>query len=266
MRYLAPLERKLISRADIGIQEREIINARFGKPKVVEARTELSFVDDRGRRAFLVEEGWACTYKILRDGTRQVIGIAIPGDIIGVGSLVLHQCDLLAATVTTAVIRDLTAPAFHEILETSTKASLALLWANFRDENVVMEHLVGIGRRSSTERVAHFMLELYERLRLVDLAADGRFRCPLSQPLIADALGLTAIHLNRTLRDLRLRNLMIFRDGTVHLTDVPRLVALAGYDPGYLDQAMAPPRASGPGRYPQTTDSPPSTTRICPVM
>jgi CRP-like cAMP-binding protein len=100
---------------------------------------------------------------------------------------------------------------------------------------MVVEHLVGLGRRSAIERTAHFLLELGARLRLVGLASADRFTCPLSQYMVADALGLTAVHINRVLRQLRERGLLTFRDGEVIFDDLDGLIALAEFDTAYLD-------------------------------
>lgn len=110
----------------------------------------------------------------------------------------------------------------------------ALLWATSRDEAMVVEHLVNVGRRSALERTAHFFLELAERLSLIGEATTEEFKCPLSQFVLADALGLTAIHVNRVLRQLREENLLTLRDGTVHIHDLKGLKKLAGFQGGYL--------------------------------
>ena len=110
-----------------------------------------------------------------------------------------------------------------------------MLWAASRDEAMVVEHLVGLGRRDATERMAHFLLELYARLRLVGQAKENRFACPLSQYLLADALGLSAVHVNRVLRQLREEGLCTFQKGVVVLDDYEGMVRLAGFDRAYLD-------------------------------
>ena len=99
----------------------------------------------------------------------------------------------------------------------------------------MVEHLVNIGRRSALERTAHFFMELAERLSLVGLATETEFKCPLSQFVLADALGLTSIHVNRTLRQLRERNLLTIRRGTVTIHDLAGLRKLAGFQGGYLN-------------------------------
>ena len=94
---------------------------------------------------------------------------------------------------------------------------------------MVVEHLVNIGRRSAIERTAHFFLELRERLGLVGLATDKEFTCPLNQYVLADALGLSAIHVNRVLRQLRERKLLTLRERKVIIHDPAALKRLAGF-------------------------------------
>ena len=100
---------------------------------------------------------------------------------------------------------------------------------------MVVEHLVSIGRRSAIERTAHFFMELAERLSLVGLATEAEFKCPLSQYVLADALGQTPIHINRVLRQLREQELLTLRKGSVRIHDLNRLRKLAGFQGGYLD-------------------------------
>ena len=109
------------------------------------------------------------------------------------------------------------------------------MWAASRDEAMVVEHLVNIGRRNAVERTAHFFMELAERLSLVGLATEAEFPCPLSQSVLADALGLTDIHVNRVLRHLRELKLLTMKQRTVHIHDLSGLRKLAGFQGGYLN-------------------------------
>ena len=94
---------------------------------------------------------------------------------------------------------------------------------------MVVEHLVSIGRRSAKEGLAHFILELTERLKLVGLATETQFQHPLNQSIIADALGVSEVHVNRILRELREQNLLTLREGKVNILDSSGLQKLAGY-------------------------------------
>lgn len=116
------------------------------------------------------------------------------------------------------------------------RLATAVLWAASRDEAMVVEHLVNVGRRSATVRMAHFLLELGSRLRLVGLVDHQGYACPLSQYLLADALGLTAVHVNRVLRQLREEGLVTFQRGRVTFDNYDGLADFAGFDRSYLDQ------------------------------
>ena len=100
---------------------------------------------------------------------------------------------------------------------------------------MVVEHLVNIGRRSALERTAHLFMEMAERLSLVGLATEAEFDCPLTQYVLADALGLSPIHINRVLRQLREQKLLTLRKGNVKLHDLNGLRKLAGFQGGYLN-------------------------------
>ncbi len=102
---------------------------------------------------------------------------------------------------------------------------------------MVVEHLVGIGRRDAHARVAHFLLELGSRVALVGMGDKTGHACPLTQYLLADSLGLSAVHVNRVLRQLREDGLVTCRDGYVAFDDYERLVVRADFDPAYLDQS-----------------------------
>ncbi|MDN3720500.1 Crp/Fnr family transcriptional regulator [Roseibium salinum] len=102
---------------------------------------------------------------------------------------------------------------------------------------MVVEHLVGLGRRDADARMAHFLLELGSRLALVGMGGRAGYDCPLTQYHLADALGLSAVHVNRVLRQLRERGLVTFRNGRVTFDDYAALIDLADFDPAYLDQS-----------------------------
>ena len=117
---------------------------------------------------------------------------------------------------------------WYRVLPAATPEG-AFVVAASRDEAMVVEHLVSIGRRSAMERTAHLLLELYDRLHIVGLADKGAFACPLSQNVLADALGLSTIHVNRVLRQLRDRGRVTVKNQTVVIEDMPATKMLAGY-------------------------------------
>jgi CRP-like cAMP-binding protein len=125
---------------------------------------------------------------------------------------------------------------FMEITDTMPRLGRAFVWAIARDGAIITQHLVNLGRRNAIERMAHFLLEIRERLRFIGIEVNGEFKCPLSQEHLADALGLTPVHVNRVLRRLRVMNLVSLSHGELHIHNVQGLEALASYDDAYLDQ------------------------------
>jgi CRP-like cAMP-binding protein len=225
---LARLERTLSTHRPLGPDERLLLARSFGRTQVVAARHDLCVDGPGGRRAFLIEEGWAFSYRILPDGSRQVVEIALAGDVLGLCDVELDETDILAATVSPAVVRDLKAEQVAHVLRTSPVLAEALIRVASVSHARLVERLTDIGRRTATERVAHFMLDLADRVTAAGCGGPDRFRCPLSQTLIADAIGLTAIHLNRVLRDLRTGRMLVMADGVVRVLDRPALERIAG--------------------------------------
>lgn len=186
--------------------------------------------------AYILADGWVCSYKLLPDGTRQIVDFQIPGDFLGLRSVLFRAADHNIEPVTAVEASEVLESDLLQAFASTPRLALAVLWAASRDEAMVVEHLVGIGRRDALERTAHFLLELSARLTLVGRGTRAGFACPLSQYQLADALGLSAVHVNRVLRELREQGLLTFRQGQVTIHDFDRLVDLAEFDRTYLDQ------------------------------
>jgi len=186
--------------------------------------------------AYVLASGWACSYKLLEDGQRQIIEFKIPGDFLGLHSVLLHVSDHSIEPVTDIEVTEVLKIDLLDAFEKTPRLATAVLWAASRDEAMVVEHLVNIGRRNAAERMASFLLELGARLALVGMGSKAGFDCPLSQYLMADALGLSAVHVNRVLRQLREDGMVTFRDGFVSFDNYDRLTDFVDFDPTYLDQ------------------------------
>jgi CRP-like cAMP-binding protein len=223
------LARKLSTFMKLSRDELAVLVDLQSKPRSVKRDEELTEEGEAGNKAFILQKGWACSYKIMPDGGRQIIAFPIPGDCVGVRSLLLRTSDHSFCALTEAVVSPIEAPRLLEIFNKFPRLGAAFLWAVSRDEAMVVEHLVSIGRRSALERTAYFFLELIERLTLVGLATETQFDLPLNQYIMADALGLSAIHVNRVLRQLREQHLLTVQAGKVHIHDLTGLRKLAGY-------------------------------------
>ena len=150
--------------------------------------------------------------------------------------MLLRTSDHAFAALSDIVVSEVRARQMKETFERTPGLGMSILWAASRDEAMVVEHLVNVGRRSALARTAHLLVELGLRLELVGRGSETGFACPLNQYLLADALGLTAVYVNRVLRQLREKGLVTFREGHVIFHDLAGLRALAEYHSGYLDQ------------------------------
>ena len=148
----------------------------------IPAHTEIVHERQEGHHAFILQEGWACAYKLLPDGGRQVIDFSVPGDFMGLRSVLLRTSDHAFAAVTDIVVAEVSARQMIDTFQRVPRLGAAILWAASRDEAMVVEHLVSIGRRSALVRTAHLLLELGLRLQLVGLGSHKRLRLP-AQPV-----------------------------------------------------------------------------------
>jgi CRP-like cAMP-binding protein len=231
----SPLTKKLstfvaLSGADLNILERF-----HRRRRTFQAGHEMSTEGETDQAAFILADGWAFSYKMLADGSRQIIDFQIPGDFLGLRSILFRTADHSVAAITQIEASVVLAPDLFEGFAESARLATAVLWAASRDEAMVVEHLVNLGRRSAKKRVSHLLLELGARLNLVGLGDRTGYDCPLTQYHLADALGLTPIHLNRILRTLREEKMLRMKKGRVIIEDFDRLKAVAGFDTEYLD-------------------------------
>jgi CRP-like cAMP-binding protein len=186
--------------------------------------------DTRIDESYTIFEGWVMLHRSLEDGRRQILRFSLPGDFLGFqpspNTTVLHSAQALTPVTVCVFRRDDLLQVFRE----HPMLAIQMAWITSRDEATTHEHLLSIGRRPAKERIAHLFLELHARL-----AARGPVNervgipVPLKQEHIADALGLTTIHVNRTLRVLREAGLAVLRGGLLRILDREALVQLTGF-------------------------------------
>jgi CRP-like cAMP-binding protein len=236
LNFQSPLSRKLT--AFVALSDADLATlARFDRRRrVFEPGHEMIHEGQENSRAYVLADGWACSYKLLPDGGRQIVDFQIPGDFLGLRSILFRAADHSIEAVTRIEASEVLASDILDAFAKSPRLATAVLWAASRDEAMVVEHLVNLGRRSAEERMAHFLLELGARLKLVGVGDRTGFDCPVTQYHLADALGLSAVHVNRVLRQLREEGLVTFQKGRVAFDDFDRLKDRAGFDTAYLDQ------------------------------
>ncbi|MDO6588327.1 Crp/Fnr family transcriptional regulator [Salipiger sp. 1_MG-2023] len=232
----SPLTRKLSAFVALSKAELDVLENLHQRRRSFVAGRDMVHQGQSDQAAYILSKGWVCSYKLQPDGTRQIVDFQVPGDFLGLRSVLLrtsdHSFEPIVEIEAAEVLKSDLLAAFVQ----TPRLATAILWAASRDEAMVVEHLVGIGRRDADARMAHFLLELGSRLALVGMGSREGYDCPLTQYHLADVLGLSAIHVNRVLRQLRERALVTFRDGRVSFEDHAGLVELAGFDSAYLDQ------------------------------
>lgn len=233
----SPLTRKLSAFVALSEAELAVLDRLHQRRRSFVAGRDLVHQGQSDQAAYILSAGWVCSYKIQPDGSRQIVDFQIPGDFLGLRSVLLHTSDHSIEPIVNIQAAEVLASDLLDAFAQTPRLATAILWAVSRDEAMVVEHLVGLGRRDADARMAHFLLELGARLALVGIGSKAGYACPLTQYHLADALGLTAIHVNRVLRQLREDGLVTFRAGHVTFDNYDRLVDLADFDPAYLDQA-----------------------------
>ncbi len=158
----------------------------------------------------------------------------LPGDLCDLNIFLLRRMDHALGTLTPVAVAKISRDLLQRMLNADPRLTRALWWEVLVTAAIHREWLVNIGRRTALERVAHLLCEVYFRQAAVGRAKDGRCELPITQVELADALGLSAVHVNRTLRDLRLSGLIDWRDKVLAIPDLDALTRVARFVPDYL--------------------------------
>jgi len=210
----------------------------------VKKRDDVVVVGSEYRNLCFVKDGYAIRYKLLRNGKRQILNVILPGDVIGFPVSFLDRSIYSVVAVTDLTYNMCSLDSYVELCYARPQFALALSWLAAHESAIYAEHVVDIGRRTPVERLAHFLLEVHARLLAVGRAQPTSFDLPFSQEILADVLGLSVPHLNRTMQKLRADGLITSRSSLVELADIAGLQLLAHYQP--LDLAPIPLPAKMP--------------------
>jgi CRP-like cAMP-binding protein len=236
----SPIVRRLASLAGLSEAEQAALSQLGVHRERHQPGDELQAEGDLARRPRFVLSGWCYSQRLLADGRRQIFRFAVPGDGIGVYPSApppaLHT--VVAATAVETVDAE---PILAMVRAEQAPGLLRALAAAARvDETRQLDQVVRLGRQTAYERVAHFLLELHERLTVVGVGDRHRFPLPLTQELLADTLGLSIVHVNRTLQQLRRDGLIELRSGVAALLDRDMLVSIADYRTPALPVRLKP--------------------------
>lgn len=231
--FASPLIAKLETRAPISDEDREALYDLYADAREMGARRNIIREGDRPDHVHLMIDGWGARYKLLPDGARQITAFLIPGDFCDLHVTILGEMDHGIATLTKSRVAYIPRGKMDALTERPSLAK-AFWWATLVDESVLRNWIVNIGRRDAYEAIGHLICELYVRMKNVGLVEDLRYDLPLTQEEIGDALGLTAVHVNRVLQRLRSEDLISFRRGSLIIHDYERLEKASGFNANYL--------------------------------
>lgn len=197
---------------------------------------------DEGAEADLfcvVKEGWAYSYRNLKNGSKQILKFYLPGDIIGIRDFGFTRRLASAAMINKGVICPFS---YQQLFKLFGRSSLAagIVATATRQQAQLSERLIYLGKYSAHEQLAHFLYEIYVRLKRINAVKDNSFLMPLTQELISDALGMSPVHVSRTFSMLREEGLVIRDRQHVMLPDPEALARLVEFNDSYIDEYLPP--------------------------
>lgn len=229
------LARKLSSFTEFSAGELSALDAIWRSTRwQVAAEHDIAHEGDPTRCMRLIVRGWACRYKLLKDGRRQIVGFVLPGDICGVSVFVAERMDHSILALTPVEYVRVTPPDIEALTGRYPRVLRALWWDTLVNAAIQREWAVNLGQRSAIERLAHLLSELFERLRVVGMTRGPSYELPVSQGALADALGTTPVHVSRTFTELKRRNLVRLQNRLLEILDRDALCELCLFDPDYL--------------------------------
>lgn len=198
------------------------------------AHDDLVREGDPPRTVFLMLTGWACRYKSLEDGRRQILSFFVPGDLCDLNVFVLREMDHSLGVLTPATVAEIARDELDALMEQHPRLTQALWWNLLVTMAIQREWTVNLGQRTAYERLGHLLCELFVRLRGVGMTRDDRCDFPLTQNDLADATGLTAVHVNRTLQELRRKGLIELNRRELRIPDLDALMTASLFNINYL--------------------------------
>ncbi|MCB8820906.1 Crp/Fnr family transcriptional regulator [Microvirga rosea] len=229
-----PLLQKLESISVLSDEEKQAILHLPMNVRVLEADTDIVRDGDRPSDCCLILSGFICRYKVLSDGRRQIMGFYIPGDIPDLQSLHLQVIDNSVGTLVKSSVALIPHQSLRDLWQRYPNLGEILWRDTLIDAAMFREWLIGVGRRSAYQRIAHLLCELLMRMKAVGLANESGCDLPVTQSEFGDALGLSTVHVNRVLQDLRRDGLIVLRGSSLTIPDWEALQTAGDFDPAYL--------------------------------
>lgn len=229
-----PFVRRLNTLADLDAQDRSRLNSLCENVLQIPRRADVAKEGDRPEYVHVMLRGWAARYKTLRDGSRQIVDFVIPGDFCDLHVTLLREMDHGIVALTPCRVARINQADIAALTSENSRIIRAMWWSTLVDQAILREWVLNVGRRDAFERIGHLLCELHFRMKRVGLVEEDQLSLPVTQEELADATGLTAVHMNRTLQRLRSEGFIALRGGVLTLLDVQGLQEAVGFDPSYL--------------------------------
>ena len=209
----------------------------FNLPHRIETRRpgeEIVAIGDVIDFVFVVESGWAIRYRILDDGRRQIVNFMLPGACFDMMSMAYAKADHAVSAATEVTLRRIKSSDFLKAISAQPRLATAFWWVAIQEEAILREQIIRIGRRSAKERVAHLLLELNRRIAAVEGRLTNFINLPFPQALFADALGLSVVHVSRTLTKLKAEGFITTKQGGIEILQREKMAEMCDFDSRYL--------------------------------
>jgi CRP-like cAMP-binding protein len=234
------LIRKLEHFDRLSDEERQLLEGAVARSRVVNKGEDIVREGDRLTESILLLEGFAGRYNLLRNGKRQITALHVPGDFVDLHSFLVKKMDHAVLAITPCSVSGIPHEILYDISENHPHLA-RLLGVNLAvDAAIHRQWIVCLGRRSAVEHAAHLLCEMFLRLRAVGLTEDDSFKLPLTQAELGDSLGLSTVHVNRVVQELRAKGLITWRGERLLIDDWKRLQELAEFDPTFLSLEVEP--------------------------
>ena len=244
--------------SSLGEEDKAALLAGVGPARVYEAGEDIVREGDRPERCCLILSGFACRYKLLPSGKRQILSFHIAGDIADLHGIGLSRMDHSICAIARSQVGFIEHTTIQGWVDTQPNITRALWRDTLVDAAIFREWITNIGARDTLERLAHVLCEIKVRMECLGLLRDeDSYELPLTQAEIGDAIGASLVHVNRVLQELRRDELISFKNRTVVIKDWERLSHLGQFDPSYLQIPGGREAAESSGL--ETTDQRPPT-------
>lgn len=228
------LIRKLEHFTRLSDDDRAVLQGLSRTVRLFEPGADIIREGDSPEHVNLFLDGWASRYKQLEDGRRQIVSFFVPGDLCDLHVFILREMDHAIAAITPVRLAQVPRDVLLGLIDRHPRITRALWWETLVNAAIQREWTVNLGRRTALERLAHLFCELFIRLRAIGLTDGNTCAFPITQLELADATGLTSVHVNRTLKEMRSAGLIILKGRQLTVPDLAALRKAALFNPNYL--------------------------------